>query len=412
MATNPVTSTPAQKSSRLLCGLPMLICLASLLAGCGQVGSFGPSGGEPLRAPVTPVQGQPLPGEANANQIGNGPVKIALIIPLTQATGPSVVGTSLRNAAELALAESSSTDLTILVKDDHSVADGASAAASSAINEGAELIVGPLFANNLREVGRIARSAGRPVIGFSTDTSIAARGIYLLSFLIESQVDRVVSYAASKGKKSLAALVPENEYGNVALAAFQESAARLNIRVQTIERYQPGGMLASVKKIAALTGQIDGLFIPEQAAAMSSLSSLLVANGLDGRKVQVMGTALWNDASVIGLPALQGAWFAAPDNAGFTAFAARYRAKFGSDPTRVATLAYDAVSLVAALARAQGSQRFAENVLTNPSGFNGADGVFRFRSDGPNERGLSVFQISRGSTAVVSPAPKSFGSGT
>jgi hypothetical protein len=48
-------------------------------------------------------------------------------------------------------------------------------------------------------------------------------------------------------------------------------------------------------------------------------------------------------------------------------------------------------------------------VLTNSSGFNGADGVFRFRGDGQNERGLSVLQIGNGTSTVISPAPRSFG---
>ena len=372
----------------------------------------GPSGGQlaanppSFAAPVKPVQAEPLAGEAQA-VMGSGPVRVALILPLTQGAAPSVVGRSLRNAAEMALAESGGADLTVLVKDDRGTPDGARAAVEAAAAEGAELYIGPLFAADVREVGRAARSANRPVIAFSTDTSTAARGVYLLSFLVENYVDRIVDYAAARGKKSFAALVPENEYGNLALAAFQQATARKGVRVQSIERYQPGQAEASVQRIAALGDQIDALFIPEQAEAMAGLSRQLTAAGLVGR-VQILGTGVWNDARATKLPALQGAWFATPENGGFNAFAQRYRTKFGSDPTRIATLAYDAVSLTAALARTQGAQRFNEQVLTNPSGFNGADGVFRFRPDGQNERGLSVQQIGEGSTTTLSPAPRSF----
>ena len=108
------------------------------------------------------------------------------------------------------------------------------------------------------------------------------------------------------------------------------------------------------------------------------------------------------------LPALQGAWFSAPENGGFNAFATRYRAKYGVDPPRIATLSYDAVSLAAALAHTQGSQRYSDNVLTNRSGFNGADGVFRFQPDGTNERGLSVLEIDNEAATPISPAPHSF----
>ena len=60
---------------------------------------------------------------------------------------------------------------------------------------------------------------------------------------------------------------------------------------------------------------------------------------------------------------------------------------------RTATLAYDAVALVAALAKTQGPQRFAPEVLQNPSGFAGIDGLFRFKGDGTNERGLAVMRV-------------------
>jgi branched-chain amino acid transport system substrate-binding protein len=396
-------------------GIGSRMCLvvgcAMTLAAC--IGSNQGSPGNDFTAavPVAPVETRPL-GNAPAqtpggDQFGTGPVRVVLILPLSQAAGPSIVGTSLRNAAELALSENGSSNLTIVVKDDHSTPDGARAAAQGAIDEGAELIIGPLFSPSTREVGRVAQSAKRPVIAFSTDASAAGPGVYLLSFLVENYVDRIVDFAAAKGKKSIAALIPDNDYGRVAEAEFQQVAARRGVRVQGIEHYQPQTMSAAVQKIAALGNQIDALFIPEQAEGMQAMAQALTAAGLDSKKVQILGTGLWNDARVLRLPPLQGAWFSAPDNAGFTAFAERYRAKFNSDPTRIATLSYDAVSLAVALARSQGGQRFSEDVLTSRAGFNGADGVFRFRGDGRNERGLAIMQINNGAAAPLSAAPRS-----
>ena len=394
--------------------VPVILLVAGSLAACGStVGTVGKVNGDTdvsSNAPVGKVETQPLSGApAIGDTIGTGAVKVALLLPLTAANGqPSLVGQSMRNAADLALAESGSTDLTILIKDDRSSPDGARAAAEAAIGDGAQLFIGPLFAPDVREASRVARAAGKPMIAFSTDSSTASRGSYLLSFLIESYVDRIVDYAAAKGKKSIAALIPDNDYGRVADAEFQQETAKKHMRVLTIEHYTPQTLDASVKKVAALGDQIDSLFIPEQAETMTAMSETLVANGIDGKRVQILGTGLWNDARVLNLPALQGAWFAAPENGGFNAFAQRYRAKYNVDPTRIATLAYDAVSLAAALARTQGTQRYAENVLLNKSGFNGADGVFRFRADGLNDRGLAVLQINGGVVAPVSPAPRNF----
>ena len=389
-----------------------VLALGSLLAGCGQLGGYDrphvTAHEAPLSAPTTAVQSRPLGGSASSGTIGNGPVKVALVLPLTQGGAPSSVGQSLRNAAELAYADAGTADLTILVKDDHSTPDGARDATQAAIGEGADLILGPLFAADLRVAAGIAKAADKPVIGFSTDTASASRGVYLLSFLIETYVDRIVDYAAGQGKKSLAALVPNNDYGNVALAEYQQAASRHGVHIEAIERYDPGAPAEAVARIATALPRIDALFIPEQADAMGAVSQALTANSIDSHKIQILGTGIWNDPRVLKLAPLQGAWFAAPENAGYASFAARYRAKFGSDPARIATLSYDAVSLVAALAHGQPGQRFSIDTLTNSSGFNGADGVFRFRQDGANERGLAVLQIANDVTTVLSPAPRSF----
>lgn len=375
---------------------------AALLAGCTQIGITGSSKtAEAPEAPAPRVQ-----TGAAASTIGSGPTKVGLVLPLTQNGGPGSVGASLRNAAELAYAESGSNDLTILVRDDRGTSDGARDATQGVINDGAELVMGPVFAGSVKEAGRVALAANKPLIGFSTDAGAASSGVYLLSFLIESYVDRIVDHAAAQNKKSFAALVPENDYGNVALAEFQQTAAKRGVRVEAIERYATGQSAAAVARMASALPRIDALFIPEQADAMPAVAQALTANGIDSHKVQILGTGIWNDARVLKLPALQGAWFAAPENTGFNAFANRYRAKFGTDPARIATLSYDAVSLAAALARQGG--HFSDGALTNSSGFNGADGVFRFRSEGFNERGLAVLQINNGSAVSVSPAPRSF----
>ncbi len=376
------------------------------LAACGSANQGGTGDDLTSAAPVGSVETQPLAAPQGGDKLGTGPVKVALILPLTQGTNPSTVGISLRNAADLALSEAGNTDITLLVKDDHSTPEGATAAAQAAVSDGADLIIGPLFSPNVRAVAVVVGGAHKPMIAFSTDASVAQAGVYLLSFLVESYVDRIVDFAASKGKKSFAALIPDSDYGRIAEAEFQQVAAHRGLRVMEIEHYQPQTVDAAVQKIAGLGNQIDALFISDQAGAMPAVAQALTANGINSHKVQILGTGLWNDARVLSLPALQGAWFAAPDNAGFNAFAARYRAKFGSDPTRIATLSYDAVSLAVALAHRPGPDHFSAAVLTNHAGFNGADGVFRFRPNGLNDRGLAIMEINNGTAAQLSPAPR------
>jgi ABC-type branched-subunit amino acid transport system substrate-binding protein len=253
------------------------------------------------------------------------------------------------------------------------------------------------------------------VIAFSTDTSAAARGVNLLSFLPESDVNRIVNYAFANGKKSFAALVQDNAYGQVIEAAFKEAVARRGGRVVAIERYEfdPIRLQTQIKAIVKVADQVDAILIADGPDAVPTIAQQLIANGVNPRRTQLLGTGLWDDQRIFADSALSGGWYPAPDSAGFQNFSNRYRQKYGQDPVRTATLSYDATALVAALVKTQGGQRFSPEVLTSNSGFAGIDGVFRFRQDGTNERGLAVLRVTPSGGQVVSPAPKSFGgSGT
>jgi ABC-type branched-subunit amino acid transport system substrate-binding protein len=374
-----------------------------LLAACTG-GALDRFGGSP-----TPQATEPPPG----GQIGAGQIRVGLILPLSAQGNAGVAALSMKNAAEMALAEFKEPNIQLLVKDDAGTPRGAQAAAQQAIDEGAEIIVGPLFAQSVSAVGGLARSRGIPVIAFSTDASVAARGVYLLSFLPESDVRRIVDYAVSRGKRSFAALLPDNAYGAVVQAAFQQAVARRGGRGVALEKYplDPGQMGEAVRRVAQAASRADSIFIPDGADAVPQVVAALAANHVNLKRVQLLGTGLWDDARIFETPALNGGWYAAPDAAGFRSFAARYRARYGQDPVRTATLAYDAVALVAALVKTQGPQRFSEQVLTGSSGFAGIDGIFRFRPDGTNERGLAVLRAAPGGGQVVSPPPKAFAPG-
>ncbi|WP_336813944.1 penicillin-binding protein activator [Bosea sp. MMO-172] len=379
----------------------VMLPLALAACGGGTSGMPGFDSGAPAAGGAAPT-GQTL---------GTGKVKVGLILPLTAEGQGAVVGNSLKNAAEMALAEFPNADLMLLVKDDRGTPEGARAAAQEALSEGAELIVGPLFAPSVQAAGQVARAANKPVIAFSSDSNVASRGVYLLSFPPENDVNRVIGYAAQQGRKSFAALVPDTAYGKVVEAAFQQAAANRGVRVAAIERFSsdPAAMKSAIQRLMPSLAQADALFVPAAADTMPTVGQLLQEAGYNPAKVKPLGTGVWNDASIARVPAIQGGWFASPDTAGFNAFAGRYQQRFNSAPTRTATLAYDAVSLAAALARTQGSQRFSEAVLTNGSGFAGADGVFRFRPDGQVERGLAVLELRNGQIVTINAAPRDLG---
>jgi ABC-type branched-subunit amino acid transport system substrate-binding protein len=375
-----------------------LLLGAPILAGCG--------GGMPTdffsSTPAAPTQ-QP-------SAVGTGQVKAALILPLSGSGNAAAVAQSMRNAAELALSEFPQPNVQLLVKDDAGGAQGAQSAAQQAIDEGAEIILGPLFALSVPSAANVARQRGIPVIAFSTDSSVAGRGVYLLSFLPESDVNRIVNYSISTGKKSFAAMLPNNAYGNVVEAAFSQAVARGGGRVVVLERYGDGAQMnGPAANVARALSGADALFLPDDGAALPSVVDALTAAGANLKRVQLLGTGPWDNPTVFANATLQGGLYAAPDPSGFRQFSARYRAKYGSDPVRAATLSYDAVALVAALVKTQGPQRFAPETLQNASGFTGTDGLFRFRADGTNERGLAVLRVTPNGGQIAAASLKTFG---
>jgi branched-chain amino acid transport system substrate-binding protein len=382
--------------------------LALALGACNSPGLGGI--GENTSAPTPRVEPQPLaqPAPTVGQSYGAGPVRVGLILPLTQSGNPNGIGQALANAAQMAIADGGAGDITVMALDDRSSPEAAATAAQSEVKAGAQIILGPLFAASVRQVSSVAKGANVPVIAFSTDATTASDGVYLLSFLVESYVDRIVDFAVSKGKKNLAVLAPQNDYANVAVNEFKAEAARAGANVAAVERYAPGKAEGAVSALMHDAPNIDAVFVPEQADSLGGVASAIAAAGL---KTQILGTGVWNDPRIASMPALQGAWYSAPETAGFNAFAKRYRDKYNADPPRLATLSYDAVSLVAALAHTQNDQRYQPTVLANPSGFNGADGLFRFRSSGLNDRGLVVVEIGSGGVQIISPAPKSFAGG-
>ncbi|MBB5753871.1 penicillin-binding protein activator [Prosthecomicrobium pneumaticum] len=394
---------------RSVTGLRPIVRASALVAGLVALAACSSSLQESGPAPVAQASGpQPVTGEV----LGSGSVRVALLVPQSATGNAGQIGLALKNAADLALREFSGANIQIMVKDDRGTPDGARAATSEAIAQGAEVILGPLFAQSVTAAASIAKPAGVPVIAFSTDTSAASRGVYLLSFLPQTDVDRIIGYAATQGRRSYVALLPANGYGTVVEAALQKAVSVNGGRVVGIQRYQLDRTDMQGKAEAAaeviLAGQADAVFMPDAGDAAPFLAQVLAAKGVRGDAVKFLGSGQWDDPRIAAEPSLRGAWYPAPDKAGFQGFAARYQAAFGQPPQRAASLAYDAVSLAAGLAARFGEQRFAPDTIANPSGFLGIDGAFRFLPDGTNQRGLAVYELGTGAPTLLDPAPRSF----
>lgn len=393
--------------ARALTGLRSLglgLAAAALLSACSAGNfNFGPGGGTSGGA------SQPL---ATGKTFGKGPVRVALLLPLSGDPGLAGVGTSMANASELAISfvetnPNIGENITVVLKDTGATAGGATQAAQQALSEGASLILGPLRADQVTAVGQVAKAAGVPVIGFSNNSGAASPGVYLLNILPESEVKRSMGYAKKLGKKAFAGVFPTTDFGRIQEGAFRQATADLGLNARAVYSFSSEEEARNVvtQLVPMLqAGQIDALFIPDRATA-PSFANLLNEAGIAPGKVQLIGSADWEgDQSILNTTTLAGAIFPAIDDTGYNALLPEYQAKFGSAPHKFATIAYTATILANAGSLANGTPKYDRAQLTLPAGFNGRDGVFRFLPDGRSEYALVIKQVTIGGASVAEGA--------
>lgn len=382
--------------------LSLAACQAADIASLGRPTkpSEPPS---PIAAPAAPVLQEELgaPGQAGR------PVKVALLVPLSGQA--ATVGEHLWNAAQLAVFDVGGGNFNLQPFDTKGTPEGAVQAAGQALAQGVDLIVGPLFSGEVKAVAPRARQAGVNVVAFTTDRTAAGDGSFILGFLPRSQVARVVGHARAQGIGRFAVLAPDNEYGHTMADALQEVVTTSGGMVTRAEFYDPraGDASEAIRRLAA-GGPLsfEALLLPDEGTRLKSTAALLPVHGVDLDRVQLLGSMLWDDASLGTEPALVGGWYPAPAQAVHAEFANNYRRNFGTKPPAIASLGYDATALAAVLAQRAGE--FSAATITNPGGFAGVDGIFRLLPDGTNQRGLAVMQVTRDGPREISPAPSSF----
>lgn len=397
-----------------LCAITALISIAAL-GGCVNA---------PPPPPKTAVVPPPPPKTAAPHQLSadepgflrlsnmardKTPVRVGVILPFSNASPATrALASAMLKAAELALYDSDNRDVVLMTADDSANPSEAASAATRLLNQGAEVIIGPLFAASVKAVAPLAQDRGVPVLAFSTDRTVAGKGVYLLSFQPQNEVTRVVTYAAAQGHKNFAALIPRTSYGDVTERAFREAVTTSGGTVTAVEKFSPGSGAAMDQTSAIAKSNADAVFIAQGGAMLRTIAPTLTYNGVDPDKVKLLGTGLWDDFAITKEPALKDGWFAAPAPNSDAHFINRYRQTFGGAPPQLATLAYDAVSLVALLASGPAYHRFTEAALTDPNGFSGIDGIFRFSSEGYSDRGLAILAVRPGGFDVINPAPTTF----
>jgi ABC-type branched-subunit amino acid transport system substrate-binding protein len=381
-----------------------LATAALLLAACSE-----PSHTSTAAAPPNPAGPQ-----AGSPTTPSGKARIALLLPLSGRAAS--IGRSMQQAAEMSLFDSGAKELALATYDSGESADSTVEAYNKARTDGDALVLGPLFGPSASALAPLVKQGGANVISFSNDEKAAQPGVWVMGIAAPPQVRRVVDYARSQGIKRFAVFAPQTTYGNQMANALQEAAATRGGTVVGVEMFDPQSldMTAAAKRLAADATGDDKLavLVPVAPPQLSGVLASLAAAQIDSSKIQLIGTGVWDSSGIGSEAMLRGAWYAAPDPAKRADFERRFTSTYGRPPSRLATLAYDAVALAAQLARVKPGGDFSADAITNPNGWSGADGAFRLLPDGRSQRALAVIEIQGDRSVVVSPAPSSFTSVT
>lgn len=381
------------------------------LAGCADIKGSPWEATSPKTAPASETAIVPPASAPATDTIGAVPVpdvtkisqqtKVGLLLPLSGKGAET--GQAMLNAAQLAMFDLNATSVFELLPEDTGA--GAEQAVRNVLNKGATLVLGPVFSSDTKTVAPIALQKGVPVVSFSTDTSAAMGNSFLMGFMPQTQIRSVLGYAASSGLKRVALVAARDVYGDSAAVTYVASVQKLGLSNVAIVRYT-AGTLPSEADFAALKAGVDAVLIAASGTESHKISNTLTSAGIPSTIAKRLGTGLWDQPDVAKLSGLQGAWYAASSPRLRSRFEKRYMDTYGSAAPRLASLAYDATALSVVLAKS--GNGFSRATLTNPNGFAGIDGIFRFSEDGLADRGLAILEISNGSSRIIQDAPQRF----
>ncbi|MDE2596855.1 MAG: penicillin-binding protein activator [Sphingomonadales bacterium] len=366
----------------------------ALLAGCTVIPKGAP---EVTPPPVEQPSATQLPTDQQRH-------RVALLVPLSGPNG--AVGQSIANATTMALLDTNADNVRITTYD---TATGAPSAAARAIADGNKLILGPLVNDDIPAVTATARAAHVPVISYSNDASLAARDVFIMGSVPGQSLARTVNYAKAQGAARYAALVPVGEYGRRASDAYVQAVRGAGGTLIAMENYDRGNtsIISAARRLMS-KGPFDAVLVADGGRfAAQAVPAIKPAGTASPR---ILGTELWSGETVVAsTPALRGSVFSAVGDSRFRQFSDSYKARFGAQPYRIATLGYDSVLLTLRVARDwKPGAVFPTARLLDRGGFLGLDGAFRFGANGVIERALEVREARAGSVTIVSPAATKF----
>lgn len=357
------------------------------------------------------------PGANTGQRIDpNAPVQVALLVPGGSGSATdSLLASNLENAARLAISDLNGVRVDLRVYNTAGNPNQAANMAAQAVNDGAKIILGPLFAEAANAAGVAAAPANVNVLAFSNNPTIAGGNVFVLGATFQNTANRLVQYSTRQGIDRFMIVHGADLPGELGRDAIATAVRANGATVAGVDSYplSQQGITASVPRIAAATkaGGADAVFLTAGVNAdLPLLATALPEAGINPADTRFVGLTRWNAVpQALALPGLQGGLFALPDRNMAALFESRYTAAYGDKPHPLAGLAYDGIAAIGALVAQGNANALTKSALTAQQGFQGTSGVFRLLPNGLNERGLAVATVRNNQVVILEQAPRSFG---
>lgn len=330
-------------------------------------------------------------------------LQVALLLPLSGARRD--IGLSLKNAAEMALFDQPDQSLVLTFKDTGSTAEGAKAALAGIKQTGVDVVVGPVFSEEVKAIAPLLLNANLTVFTPSNDKTIANKNVSVMGFDPGDQIRAILMYAKNHDMHQVGVLLPSNAYGALLKAKIQQSAVELGLKDIFIAQYTPQGDDLGVTLDKLPLQNLDALLVVEGEKIALRASKYLEGYKDVSPELRLIGLSAFDQIKNPVDPKLVGLIYAGVGTSDHVAFENRYLEAFQHKPLRIASIIYDTLNLLSEFGRSHLGERITLQRFA-PYGFEGVDGFLTVLANGQTERTFSILEITSSGVKTLIPGKK------
>jgi ABC-type branched-subunit amino acid transport system substrate-binding protein len=375
-----------------------LACLLANFAGCQSADpETALAVSDSNRASIAP----------ESETVGSGPVRLAVLLPLSTGGTERNSAADFRDGAELAMKDLGQNRATLTIYDTKGVPTEVTRLGNLAIQAGAKAIIGPINQQAVSDLVAVDANKSAVILALTADIPSAKENVFAMMSDETDSAIAIASYAIAAGKRNLIILQPDGLAPSSQMKIRQAIQARQGHVVGIVDYASQDQQAATqIEKNADMVRRADAILLLSGPGATATAAALRGADLVTVSR-PLLGTIGWSK-SLIDDKNTYGALLALPGEAGLRQISKNFSATFGRPPSRLAAYTYDAVAIVLGILRVLGPEAINKTTLLSDKGFRGATGIFRFNGDGSVDRLLSVYVNDGGTLKLVKAAETSF----